>query len=186
MSLFEYIFADEIKLQQLRDISKTLKNQQIFERGREKRLKKEQEKSDEINDDIGLLSLLMITVIKKLIDKGVITEQELLGELLEIDQLDGLKDGQLDINVLRGSVGLAKGLTEEEEEVQIESEIEDVPKKKTFLEKMKEEESERKIVIKKDAIPKSTKMLDEITKDKRHSSHSLSKRTKTHKSNYRK
>lgn len=185
MSLFDYIFADEIQLKQLRDISKTLKNQQIFEKGRAERLKKEKEKCNETDDDIGLLSLLMMTVIKKLIAKGIITEQELLDELLEIDQLDGLKDGKLDINVLRGSVGLAK-YADDNESAEPTVNQEDLPKKKTFLEKMREEESEKKIVIKKESIPKKTKMLGAITKEKSSHSHSTPKRTKTHKSHYRK
>lgn len=183
MSLFDYIFADEIQLKQLRDISKTLKNQQIFKKGRAERLKKEKE--SDTDDNIGLLSLLMMTVIKKLIAKGIITEQELLDELLEIDQLDGLKNDQLDINVLRGSVGLAKGISEEQSVEETASE-EELPKKKIFLEKMREEEAESKITIKKDEIPKSTKMLDAITKEKSSHSHSTCKRTKTQKSHYRK
>lgn len=62
---------------------------------------------NDLRDDIGFLSLLTMVELKVLMDKGLVTKEEIMDKMGEIDALDGVKNGRLNVGVLRGAVGQA-------------------------------------------------------------------------------
>ena len=57
--------------------------------------------------DLGSVALVCMALVASLVEKGVISEQDIQGHLLSIDALDGESDDALDVSVLRKAFGLS-------------------------------------------------------------------------------
>lgn len=55
-----------------------------------------------LEEDVGFLALVIGSVLETLDRKGVLTRDEVKSELARLDALDGVKEGRLDVRVLRG------------------------------------------------------------------------------------
>ena len=110
MDLFDFFFPEQAQADHLRSISRTLgQKRSLGERlasGQHKRLAENEE-------DMGFLALILFSLLHKLIDKGVITREELFDHLKDVDGMDGIEDGKLDIGVLRGAMGLPRSVAED-------------------------------------------------------------------------
>ena len=59
----------------------------------------------ELEQDLGYVTLVLGSILRKLDAKGVVTRDDLKREIAQLDELDGLKDGKLDIQLLRDMHG---------------------------------------------------------------------------------
>ena len=99
MSLFDFLFPEQMQAQQLRKIANT-------QRTRDKRSSRRQdalrERVQSLEDDVGFLAMVLGALIQKADEKGAITRDEIRAAVTEIDEFDGAKDGKIDVNILRG------------------------------------------------------------------------------------
>ena len=59
----------------------------------------------ELEQDLGYVTLVLGSILRKLDEKGVVTRDDVKGEIAQLDELDGVKDGKLDIQLLRDMHG---------------------------------------------------------------------------------
>ncbi len=104
MGLFEFILPEVAEAEHLKTISRQMRHMSV----QRSSSRAESRRSADIEEDLGVVSLILLSLVKKLIEKGVITREELFSHIKELDALDGIKDGKLDINVFRGVMGLPK------------------------------------------------------------------------------
>ena len=101
MELFEFLFPEQAETDQLRNIAKILS----YSPNKAKRAK---ELKKELKTDINFLSLVVMVLIKKSIANGDFTIEEFVKLCHEVDALDGNKNGALNIDFLRGALGILK------------------------------------------------------------------------------
>ena len=102
MSLFDFFFPEQAQAAHLRSIAS---RQRIADRrsSRTKRSQAELEsRIESLEGDLGYVTLLLGSLLGQLDEKGVLTRDELKSTIAELDELDGVADGKLDVNVLRG------------------------------------------------------------------------------------
>jgi hypothetical protein len=58
-----------------------------------------------LEQDLGYVTLVLGSILRKLDEKGVVTRDDVKGEIAQLDELDGVKDGKLDIQLLRDMHG---------------------------------------------------------------------------------
>ena len=58
---------------------------------------------EDLDNDVGTLALILASVLITLDEKGQITREELKEKLKELDVLDGIRDGKIDVKLLRDS-----------------------------------------------------------------------------------
>ncbi len=56
---------------------------------------------DDLEADLGFTVLLLAGLLSTLDEKGVLTKQDVKRELQELDLVDGMRDGKLNVRVLR-------------------------------------------------------------------------------------
>ncbi len=61
-----------------------------------------------VNDDLGAVSLVLLSLVGTLLDKGVITRDDLLAHVRSVDRLEGVADGKITTDELRKALGLAR------------------------------------------------------------------------------
>jgi hypothetical protein len=54
-----------------------------------------------LETDLGYVTLILGSILDKLDEKGVVTRQDLKDATSALDKVDGVRDGKLDINILR-------------------------------------------------------------------------------------
>lgn len=59
-------------------------------------------------DDIGFLGLMMFALVRKLIDNGTLSPDDLSSAFAELDGMDGAKDGKIDLKILQGALGIER------------------------------------------------------------------------------
>lgn len=78
-----------------------------FDRVARSRVRRENKKQNEHHErDIAFLSLINMTLIEILIDKGVMTKDELIDKLTEIDFWDGEHDAGLSPDAVAENLGM--------------------------------------------------------------------------------
>ncbi len=98
MSLYDFFFPEQAQATHLRNIASSQRIRGASNRGRTHALKK---RIDDLEDDMGYIALLLGSLLERLDDKGVVTRDDLKASIEKIDELDKVKDGKLDINILR-------------------------------------------------------------------------------------
>ena len=56
----------------------------------------------DLEEDLGFAALVLASVMAKLNEKGTVTRDDVRAAMKEVDEIDGVADGRLDINVLKG------------------------------------------------------------------------------------
>ncbi len=59
------------------------------------------ERVSQLEGDVGYLALLLGSLLNRIAQKGVVTQEEIQSVMSELDELDGVVDGSLDIQILR-------------------------------------------------------------------------------------
>ncbi len=101
MSLYDFFFPEQAQASHLRSIanSQRVRNRPV----RRKRPNPETaNRLESLEEDIGYLALMMGAIINKIDEKGVVTREELKDVISELDGLDGVQDGKLNIDILKG------------------------------------------------------------------------------------
>jgi len=105
MGILEGLFPDIMGAQHLRDISENMYRQQMVSQG-DKPDSRMVDKINQLISDRDSLALILFSLIQNLADKDIISKDDLLKVIKELDILDGKEDGRLNINYLRGSLGV--------------------------------------------------------------------------------
>ena len=102
MSLFDFFFPQQAQAQHLR----TLTYQKQAGDRRLSRVSGQLEgRMEQLEGDLGYLALVLGSVLESLDEKGVLTRDDVRSVIARLDSLDGVSDGTLDINILRGRHG---------------------------------------------------------------------------------
>ena len=110
MDIFDYLFPQQMIASHLNEISRANRGIKAQSVRRSRQAHKQSERVergfDKVGDDIGLLTLLLLSLVKRLVDDGVISREELLAEIIDLDLSDGKQDGKINIGVLRDALGI--------------------------------------------------------------------------------
>lgn len=101
MSLFDFFFPEQAQAAHLRRIA----DQNTARRRQRKRAPLPnplEERIATLEEDVGYLALMLGALLEKADEKGVLSREEIKTTLKELDEVDGVADGKLDIAVLRG------------------------------------------------------------------------------------
>ena len=99
MSLYNFFFPQQAAADHLQELAKSQK-----EKSREEshHSKHQDERLEELEMDLGYVSLILGALLQKVDEKGVLSRAEVRETMSALDEIDGVKDGKLDINLLRG------------------------------------------------------------------------------------
>jgi len=98
MSLFDFFFPEQAQASYLRDIAEQQTRSTIRQSQAATSI---EARVRHLETDLGYVALILGSVIDKLDEKGVVTRQDLKDATAALDAVDGVRDGKLDINVLR-------------------------------------------------------------------------------------
>jgi hypothetical protein len=109
MSIYELMFhgAHSFDMRKLSEQHKHSQRKAIRSRGRSER------RVQRLEEDVGYLTLVLASVLAKLDETGTLNREDLKSTMDELDDFDGIKDGRLNVSILRGA-------TDEDEEVETE------------------------------------------------------------------
>lgn len=99
MGLYEIFFPEIAEADHLRSIAESMRRQEWAKRRRSA--------PPDLGQDVGALCLVLLGLVGTLVEKGVITRDELLGHLRRVDALDGAADGKVSPEALRAALGFA-------------------------------------------------------------------------------
>lgn len=99
MSLYDFFFPQQAAANYLRSMAKSKR----FREARESRAQASLDKKIEsLEADVGYLALVLGALLEKADEKGVLSRDEVRAAIAELDDIDGVEDGRLDVNILRG------------------------------------------------------------------------------------
>ena len=99
MDLLDFLYPEHAQARHLRDIASALRS-----RPGDNRVAGRARKG--IEADVGSIALVCMSLVATLVEKGVITEEELRKHIEALDGLDARDDHALEPNVLRGALGM--------------------------------------------------------------------------------
>ena len=85
----------------MRDVEKQQRIQRRSERRRSRNARNHSKRIQDLEEDLGYVTLVLSSMLVTLDEKGTITHQEVQGLMAGLDELDGVKDGRLNVDVLR-------------------------------------------------------------------------------------
>lgn len=107
MSLFDFFFPEQAQAAHLRRLADQSGAQlrKLHRAGRQAAsqdsLAQLQERVDRLRGDLGFVTLVLGSLVARLDRQGVVTRADLQAAMSEVDGLDDLSDGQLDIERLK-------------------------------------------------------------------------------------
>jgi len=99
MSLFDFFFPEQAQASHLRSMADA---QRSSARRATRKATENDARIADLEQDVGYLALVLGALVQKVDEKGVLTRDELRATLSELDGIDGVKDGKLDVGILRG------------------------------------------------------------------------------------
>lgn len=105
MSLVDFLFPQQAAASHLRSI-----RDQNVESGELQRLKIIRQTAtaealkvrlDSLEDDLGYLTLVLSGLLSTLDEKGVLKQEDVRDQLRELDEIDGVSDGKINIQLLK-------------------------------------------------------------------------------------
>jgi hypothetical protein len=108
MDLFDFFFPEQAQAKHLRQIARS---QTIA--AASTRSDRQSEEVAALRTDVKFLTLVLTTILKRLAENKTMSLADVQDLLGEIDALDGMPDGGLDPNVLRGLLGVVKRIDED-------------------------------------------------------------------------
>jgi len=61
---------------------------------------------EDLESDVGFLALTLLSLVRSLVEKGVLSPEDLRAHMRELDAADGVEDGKLDPDAARESLGM--------------------------------------------------------------------------------
>lgn len=99
MSLFDFFFPEQAQATHLRSLA----NAQRTSSRRSRRTESATDRRiDALEDDLGYVALVLGSLLQQIDDKGVVNRDDVKATIKELDGVDGVTDGKLDVSVLRG------------------------------------------------------------------------------------
>ena len=99
MSLYNFFFPQQAAADHLQKLART---QARTSQEGARQAKFQDERIDELEQDLGYVALILGSLLQKVDEKGVLSREEIRETMASLDEIDGVKDGGLDINILRG------------------------------------------------------------------------------------
>ena len=99
MGHFEFMFPEQAQAEHLKELARLQQvqlNRSIRTRG------DSQSRLVDLEADLGYITLILGSILERLDKKGIVTRDEVKSEMSALDEIDGVKNGRLDINFLRG------------------------------------------------------------------------------------
>lgn len=100
MDLLDFLYPEHAQARHLRDIATSLRSRPAAESRASRRA------TSALEGDVGSIALVCMSLVATLVEKGVITEEELRKHIEALDGLDAREDHSLEPNVLRGALGM--------------------------------------------------------------------------------
>lgn len=100
MSLFDFFFPQQSQATHLRSLASSAR---IQTRRASRAAGALEQRVATLESDLGFASLVLAALMARLDERGHVTNAEVKALLAELDGLDGVKDGRLDLSVLRGT-----------------------------------------------------------------------------------
>ena len=116
MDLYDFFFPEQAEAGHLRSISRSMARSGSSSRAAETSARRAVDEVAELRTDVRFLSLVIATILKRLAENETMSLVDLADLINEIDGLDGVSDGGLDLGVLRGILGVLKQEIAEEAE----------------------------------------------------------------------
>jgi len=105
MDMFDFFFPEQAEAAHLRRISNSIAGSKTAHGSAARRNESE---IDALRADVQFLSLVIAAILKRLSEQKTMSLGDVSDLLDEIDELDGLRDGGLEVGVLRGILGVIK------------------------------------------------------------------------------
>ncbi len=99
MSLYDFFFPEQAQATHMRTLASQSVSADIRRRTSER---KSASRLDDLENDVGFVALLLAAMLDKLDEKGVVTRDDLRNAVAKLDEIDGVRDGRLDVNALCG------------------------------------------------------------------------------------
>ncbi|MDF1839720.1 MAG: hypothetical protein P1V35_17780 [Planctomycetota bacterium] len=99
MEFFDWFFPEQAQAAHLRSLARRTQRR---ERRSIRNRSDINKRVDSLEDDVGYMALLLGTLIQKVDEKGLVTRAEVREAISELDAIDGVKNGRLDVNILKG------------------------------------------------------------------------------------
>ena len=101
MSLFDFFFPEQAQATHLRSMAKS---QRYRNRKRTRREGGLDKRVESLEGDVGYLALVLGALLQKVDEKGVLTRDEVRAAVIDLDDVAGVRDGSLDVDILRQMV----------------------------------------------------------------------------------
>ncbi|MCK6439134.1 MAG: hypothetical protein L6Q71_02905 [Planctomycetes bacterium] len=109
MSLIDILFPEQASAMHLRKMSQQLAAQSRQQRtDRQPASQVDSHAIGHVEDDLGCVTLLLMSLIKSLVKKGVITESDIMACISQLDAEDGWRDGKISPETVRRIVGFSR------------------------------------------------------------------------------
>ena len=102
MSLFDFFFPEQAQASHLRRLANQSSGQRKASQRNNAAVTQLEKRVSDLEDDLGFAALVLASVMAKLDEKGILTRDDVRAAMKEVDEIDGVADGRLDINVLKG------------------------------------------------------------------------------------
>jgi hypothetical protein len=99
VSLFDFFFPEQAQAVHLRRLADAARRKP---RSASTGAKAHDKRIADLEDDVGFLALILATLLQKVEEKGLVSRDEVRAALAELDDQDGVRNGKLDVEVLRG------------------------------------------------------------------------------------
>ncbi len=116
MGLKEFFFPEYAEAQNLKKVSRQMARKSRTGRRASKKASEAQKELENMEEDLGFLALVLMSLFNRLVEKDIISRDEVRDQLSEIDSLDGVEDGKLDLDMVRGAMGMARDEDGEDDE----------------------------------------------------------------------
>ena len=102
MSLFDFFFPEQAQASHLRRLANQSSGRRKASQRNNAAVNQLEKRVSDLEEDLGFAALVLASVMAKLNEKGTVTRDDVRAAMKEVDEIDGVADGRLDINVLKG------------------------------------------------------------------------------------
>jgi len=100
MGLNKFLFPN--RLVQAHELGRVKRAQRRSAQRRAQTVRDSKERFQALEEDLGYVTLVLGALLQKLDDAGTVTRSEVQDLMADLDSLDGVQDGRLDVDVLKG------------------------------------------------------------------------------------
>ena len=102
MSFFDFFFPEQAQASHLRKLTEQNQGRRHVAPRNNIAVSQLEERISDLEHDLGFAALVLASVMAKLDEKGTLSRDDVKAAMKDIDGLDGVADGRLGINVLKG------------------------------------------------------------------------------------